>query len=199
MKGKSSACPIFSGLIAADADGTRAGWGIIAGRNFLMHGRRPRRPPRNDRASRPIMSSYVTGPFHAEEPDVALFTRPCRSFRQYAHNRDCTVSTMTVRPGARLSFQSYTGRAELWIVLKDDALVQLGDTGRCCTADDELWIPANENRRPADPTDSLPVRRLEVASATGTKPTSRATRTTSITQFRENAPAMFRSNRRPSV
>jgi len=52
------------------------------------------------------------------------------SFQQYAHNRDCTVSLMTVRPGQRLSLQSHTGRAELWIVLDDGAVVQVGAAER---------------------------------------------------------------------
>jgi mannose-1-phosphate guanylyltransferase/mannose-6-phosphate isomerase len=54
---------------------------------------------------------------------------------------------MTVLPGQRLSFQSHTGRAELWIVLDDGAIVQVGDTITECKAGDEIWIPANERHR----------------------------------------------------
>jgi len=43
---------------------------------------------------------------------------------------NCTVSLMEVRPGRRLSLQSHTGRAELWIVMDVGAEVQVGDTYR---------------------------------------------------------------------
>jgi mannose-6-phosphate isomerase len=91
--------------------------------------------------------NYVTKPIPAEKPPVALVERPWGSFKQYAHNRECTVSLMTVLPGQRLSLQSHTGRAELWIVLDDGAQVQVGEDTRLCQAGDELWIPANEKHR----------------------------------------------------
>ena len=109
------------------------------------------------------MSHYVTQPIPEEKPPVALVERPWGSFKQYAHNRDCTVSLMTVLPGQRLSLQSHTGRAELWIVLDDGAVVQVGGTVRECRAGDEIWIPANEKHRLACNPGSRPVRVLEVA------------------------------------
>jgi mannose-1-phosphate guanylyltransferase/mannose-6-phosphate isomerase len=108
------------------------------------------------------MSSYVTKPIPAEKPAVSFVERPWGSFKQYAHNREATVSLMTVRPGQRLSLQSHTGRAELWIVLDDGAGVQVGDTERVCHAGDEVWIPANEKHRLSCRTDRT-VRVLEVA------------------------------------
>ncbi len=54
---------------------------------------------------------------------------------------------MTILPGQRLSLQSHTGRAELWIVLDDGAIVQAGDTITECKAGDEIWIRANEQHR----------------------------------------------------
>ena len=108
------------------------------------------------------MSTYATKPIPAAKPPVALVNRPWGSFQQYAHNCDCTVSLMTVRPGQRLSLQSHTGRAELWIVLDDGAVVQVGAVERTCRAGDELWIPANEQHRLSCPGDE-PVRVLEVA------------------------------------
>lgn len=93
------------------------------------------------------MSHYVTKPIPGAQPPVALVERPWGSFKQYAHNAECTVSLMTVQPGQRLSLQSHTGRAELWIVLDDGAVVQMGDTQREYRAGDEIWIPANEKHR----------------------------------------------------
>ncbi len=104
----------------------------------------------------------ITKPIPAAQPAVAFVERPWGSFKQFANNRDCTVSLMTVRPGQRLSLQSHTGRAELWIVIDDGAVVQVGDTERRHQAGDEIWIPANEKHR-LSCKDDHPVRVLEVA------------------------------------
>lgn len=101
-------------------------------------------------------------PIPAEPPPVAQVDRPWGSFRQYAHNEAVTVSLMTCLPGQRLSLQSHTGRAELWIVLDDGARVRVGDEERVCAAGEEIWIPANEKHRLGCSADH-PVRVLEVA------------------------------------
>lgn len=106
--------------------------------------------------------NYVTKPIPAEKPPVDLVVRPWGSFKQYAHNLDCTVSLMTVNPGQRLSLQSHTGRAELWIVLDDGAVVQVDDSVTEHKSGDEVWIPANSRHRLACSGDK-PVRVLEVA------------------------------------
>lgn len=108
------------------------------------------------------MPDYVTKAIPGEQPAVALVERPWGSFKQYANNRDCTVSLMTVRPGQRLSLQSHTARAELWIVIDDGAVVQVGESERRYNAGDEIWIPANEKHRLSCAGDR-PVRVLEVA------------------------------------
>ena len=110
----------------------------------------------------PPTGPFVTRPIPAEKPPVAFFARPWGSFRQYAFNRECTVSLMTVRPGQRLSLQSHKGRAELWIVLDDGAVVQVGATEREHRAGDEIWIPANKQHR-LSCRGGHPVRVLEVA------------------------------------
>jgi mannose-1-phosphate guanylyltransferase/mannose-6-phosphate isomerase len=69
---------------------------------------------------------------------------------------------MTVLPGQRLSLQSHTGRAELWIVIDDGANVQVGDAVFEYNAGDEIWIPVNERHRLSNAGDK-PVRVLEVA------------------------------------
>ncbi|HXO74228.1 MAG TPA: phosphomannose isomerase type II C-terminal cupin domain, partial [Puia sp.] len=89
-------------------------------------------------------------------------TRPWGTFKQFASNEDCTVSLMSVLPGQRLSLQSHTGRAELWIVIDEGALVQVRDEIRACKAGDEIWIPAGERHRLSCAGDQ-PVRVLEVA------------------------------------
>lgn len=108
------------------------------------------------------MSDYVTKPIPGKKPDVSFVSRPWGSFKQFANNQDCTVSLMTVLPGQRLSLQSHTGRAELWIVIDDGALVQVGEEVKEYKAGDEIWIPAREKHR-LTCTGNEPVRVLEVA------------------------------------
>jgi len=108
------------------------------------------------------MSEFVTKPIPVEKPAVAFVTRPWGTFKQFANNQDCTVSLMSVLPGQRLSLQSHTGRAELWIVIDDGAQVQVGEEIREYKAGDEIWIPVNERHR-LSCTGDKPVRVLEVA------------------------------------
>lgn len=106
--------------------------------------------------------NYVTKPVPMQKP-VALFKeRPWGNFFQYVTNGDSTVSLMTVRPGQRLSLQSHTARAELWIVIDDGAVVQVDDRTQTHRAGDEVWIPANARHR-LSCAGSTPVRVLEIA------------------------------------
>lgn len=82
-----------------------------------------------------------------ERPPVALVERPWGAFKQYAHNTPVTVSLMTVQADQRLSLQSHTRRAELWIVLDAGATVQIDDTLFYPQPGDELWIPAGARHR----------------------------------------------------
>ena len=91
--------------------------------------------------------NYITKPIPPEQPPVSRVVRPWGSFNQYAFNQDVTVSLMTVTQGMRLSLQSHTGRAELWIVLDPGAEVQVGDQLYYPGAGEEIWIPANAKHR----------------------------------------------------
>ncbi|KQC02183.1 phosphomannose isomerase type II C-terminal cupin domain [Pedobacter sp. Hv1] len=108
------------------------------------------------------MLNYVTKPIPAQKPKSAFVSRPWGSFDQYAYNEDCTVSLMTVLPGQRLSLQSHTGRAELWIVIDDGAIVQVGTDIKEYQAGDEVWIPVNQQHRLSN-NSNKPIRVLEVA------------------------------------
>lgn len=98
----------------------------------------------------------------SDKPDVKFVERPWGSFKQFANNEPCTVSLMTVLPGQRLSLQSHTGRAELWIVIDSGAVIQVGDAVNTYQAGDEIWIPVNERHRLSNKGEN-PVRVLEVA------------------------------------
>lgn len=107
------------------------------------------------------MTTYITKPIPSEKPAIAFVERPWGSFKQFAFNEDVTVSLMSVKPGQRLSLQSHTGRAELWIVLDDGGEVQVGDAILHPKAGDEIWIPATEKHRLGSVSGT--VRVLEVA------------------------------------
>jgi mannose-6-phosphate isomerase len=93
------------------------------------------------------MTNYITKPIPDHQPPVRNIHRPWGSFKQYAKNEEVTVSLMTVLPGQRLSAQSHTGRAELWIALDDGAAVQVGETVYHPRQGEEIWIPAGEKHR----------------------------------------------------
>ena len=93
------------------------------------------------------MSEYETKPVPAEPPPVEYVERPWGNFKQYAFNRDCTVSLMTVEPGRQLSLQSHTGRAELWIILDAGSQVQVGEKIFQPAVGEEVWIRAREKHR----------------------------------------------------
>ena len=97
-----------------------------------------------------------------EKPPIGFVERPWGAFKQFAHNQSCTVSLMTVLPGQRLSLQSHTNRAELWVVIDDGAVVQVGDDQRVCQAGDEIWIRRSQKHRLSS-CKNKPVRVLEVA------------------------------------
>jgi mannose-1-phosphate guanylyltransferase/mannose-6-phosphate isomerase len=103
----------------------------------------------------------TTPPIPTEQPAIDYVSRPWGSFKQYAHNYPVTVSLMTVTPGQRLSLQSHKGRAELWIVLDEGAVVQVNDDILHPHVGDEIWIPAEARHRLSSI--DKPVRVLEVA------------------------------------
>lgn len=93
------------------------------------------------------MSESDRGALPDAKPAGRQVIRPWGSFMQYAHNEEVTVSLMMVAPGQRLSLQSHTRRAELWIVLDEGALIQVDDDVFEAEAGDEIWIPAGAKHR----------------------------------------------------
>lgn len=105
---------------------------------------------------------YASKPIPKNKAETKTIERPWGSFKQFANNQECTVSLMTVRPGQRLSLQSHKSRAELWIVLDDSAIIQVGETIKEYKSGDEIWIPAEERHRLTCQS-KHPIRVLEVA------------------------------------
>ena len=107
------------------------------------------------------MTNSVTKPIPKEPPEVKRIERPWGSFRQYANNEDATVSLMTVKSGERLSLQSHSGRAELWIVLDEGAIVEVNEALFHPKVGEEIWIPAGARHRLSS--NGPEIRVLEVA------------------------------------
>ena len=93
------------------------------------------------------MNDYVTREIPEEKPQAPEVERPWSNFRQFANNENVTVSLMSVNPEERLSLQSHTARAELWIVLDDGAEIQVGEDVIQPSVGDEIWIPAETKHR----------------------------------------------------
>jgi mannose-6-phosphate isomerase len=108
------------------------------------------------------MKNYLSKPIPDSKPEVLIVKRPWGSFKQFATNEDCTISLMELLPQERLSLQSHSGRAELWIVIDDDAVIQLGDNIKNYKKGEEIWIPANERHRLSNKGNES-IRVLEVA------------------------------------
>ncbi|OYO04745.1 mannose-6-phosphate isomerase [Enemella evansiae] len=106
-----------------------------------------------------MIVSDLTPPSH-RRPTTEV-TRPWGRFLQWAHNEPVTVSLMHVDEGKRLSYQSHPGRAELWIVLDEGAVVTVDDKVWRPAVGEEIFIPANGKHRLASERGT--VRVLEVA------------------------------------
>src|SRR5947207_15546562 len=72
-----------------------------------------------------VMVNYFNKPVPAEKPPVTAVERRWGSFKQSAHNCECTVSLLIVQRGQRLRLQSHTPRAGLSIAIRDGARLQL--------------------------------------------------------------------------
>lgn len=107
------------------------------------------------------MSDHRPRSIPDEKPETRRVERPWGSFAQYANNEEVTVSLMSVEPGRRLSLQSHTGRAELWIAIDDGAVVEVDDRVIRPRTGEEIWIPAGSRHRLSS--DGGTVRVLEIA------------------------------------
>jgi mannose-1-phosphate guanylyltransferase/mannose-6-phosphate isomerase len=93
------------------------------------------------------MTTNQTRPIPAAKPDIQWTHRPWGQQKHYAYNEECTVTYIVVEPDHRLSLQSHSWRAELWVALDDNAIVQVGDTITRARAGEEFWIPPDTKHR----------------------------------------------------
>ena len=91
-----------------------------------------------------------------------VIERPWGRYREYARNQPCTVWIVEMKAGEQGSLQSHQNFDELWIMLTDNAEVQVGDEVLQPKALDEIYIPRGTKHRLSNRGDHL-FRMMEVA------------------------------------
>jgi mannose-1-phosphate guanylyltransferase/mannose-6-phosphate isomerase len=89
--------------------------------------------------------------------------RPWGSYREFARNLACTVWMVEMNPGEIGSLQAHKDFDELWIVLTEGALVQVGEAKWRPKALEEIWIPRGARHRLSNEHGTTPLRMFEVA------------------------------------
>lgn len=91
-----------------------------------------------------------------------VIERPWGRYREYARNQTCTVWIVEMKPGEQGSLQSHNNFDELWIMLSDNAEVQVGDKMLTPKPFEEIFIPRGTKHRLSNRGDQL-FRMMEVA------------------------------------
>jgi mannose-1-phosphate guanylyltransferase/mannose-6-phosphate isomerase len=92
-----------------------------------------------------------------------VMERPWGRYREYARNEPCTVWMVEMAPGESGSLQSHEGFDELWVMLTDGAVVQVGDEVLHPRAYEEIFIARGTKHRLSSESGTRPVRMVEVA------------------------------------
>jgi mannose-6-phosphate isomerase len=97
----------------------------------------------------------------ADRPRV--MERPWGQYREYARNEPCTVWIVEMAPGESGSLQTHEHFDELWIMLTDGGIVQVGDDELHPKAYEEMWIPRGTKHRLSNEEGTETLRMAEVA------------------------------------
>jgi mannose-6-phosphate isomerase-like protein (cupin superfamily) len=73
--------------------------------------------------------------------------RPWGKFRSYPPEGAGAVKIITINPGASLSLQLHSRRAEFWIALDDGLEITVGDRVWRLRRDEEIYIPREAPHR----------------------------------------------------
>ncbi len=73
--------------------------------------------------------------------------RPWGTYTILDNAKEYKVKEITVKPGKRLSLQKHTYRSEYWVVVKGEAVIQVGDVEYIKKAGESVYIPAGEKHR----------------------------------------------------
>jgi mannose-1-phosphate guanylyltransferase/mannose-6-phosphate isomerase len=91
-----------------------------------------------------------------------VIERPWGRYREYARNQPCTVWIVEMKPGEQGSLQSHKNFDELWIMLSENAEVQVGEEVLRPKPFDEIYIPRGTKHRLSNLGDQM-FRMMEVA------------------------------------
>jgi len=83
--------------------------------------------------------------------------RPWGKYTILDESEGYKVKEITVKPGKRLSLQKHAHRSEYWVVVKGDAVIQIGDVEYRKQAGESVSIPAGEKHRLTNCSSSLVV------------------------------------------
>lgn len=92
-----------------------------------------------------------------------LVPRPWGRYREYARNEPCTVWIVEMKPGESGSLQSHEHFDELWVLLTEGAVVQVGDEILHPKAFEEIRIPRGTQHRLSNEHGRETLRMFEVA------------------------------------
>ncbi len=92
-----------------------------------------------------------------------LMMRPWGHYREYARNQQCTVWIVEMNAGESGSLQSHQHFDELWVMLTDGGVVEVGDQVRRPRAFEEIFIPRGTKHRLSNEHGSGLLRMFEVA------------------------------------
>lgn len=87
--------------------------------------------------------------------------RPWGSYESINLDNRFQVKRITVKPGAKLSYQKHFHRAEHWIVVQGTALITKGDEEMMLKEDQSTYIPLGVNHRLENP-GKIPLELIEV-------------------------------------
>ncbi|MDQ2758655.1 MAG: phosphomannose isomerase type II C-terminal cupin domain [Actinomycetota bacterium] len=107
------------------------------------------------------MTDILAGTVPQSLPDTFSSQRPWGQFEQYTLNEQTTVKVITVEPGARLSKQRHTHRAERWQVLDGPVDVEVDARSWTASHDEVVWVPRGSIHRMGN-SGASPVRILEI-------------------------------------
>ena len=98
---------------------------------------------------------------HSAAREHATVSRPWGSFTSIQEGPGFKIKRILVNPGQSLSLQLHHKRAEHWVVVKGEAVVQVGDTEHVTRVGEYRYIPLGEKHRLTNRTDE-PIELVEV-------------------------------------
>ena len=97
----------------------------------------------------------------SERPKIV--PRPWGQYRQYARNEPCTVWMVEMKPGESGSLQAHENFDEVWVLLTEGAVVQVGEQVLHPKAYEEIFIPRGTKHRLSNEHGTTTLRMFEVA------------------------------------